>query len=93
VPGIRQAQVGCRADACNSRPPRADSLDTDRENAHVRKTKQRRLGRIRLDAPDTTLPEGHSAGPLFHTLAAYLTQRFQIPLSDGPAPEVPLVLS
>jgi cell division protein FtsI (penicillin-binding protein 3) len=48
---------------------------------------------IRLDAPDTTLPEGHSAGPLFHTLAAYLTQRFQIPLSDGPAPEVPLVLS
>lgn len=48
---------------------------------------------LRLDAPDTTLPEGHSAGPLFHTLAAYLTQRFQIPLSDGPAPEVPLVLS
>lgn len=48
---------------------------------------------IRLDAPDTTLPEGHSAAPLFHSLAAYLAQRFQIPLSEGPAPQVPLVLS
>ena len=47
---------------------------------------------IRLDAPDTTLPVGHSAAPLFHTIASYLTQRFQIPLSDGPAPEVPLVI-
>ncbi|WP_328451682.1 MULTISPECIES: peptidoglycan D,D-transpeptidase FtsI family protein [unclassified Amycolatopsis] len=46
---------------------------------------------IRLDAPDTTLPVGHSAAPLFHTIASYLTQRFQIPLSDGPAPEVPLI--
>jgi cell division protein FtsI (penicillin-binding protein 3) len=48
---------------------------------------------IRLDAPDTTLPAGHSAAPLFHSLASYLTQRFQIPLSDGPAPIVPLVIS
>ncbi|MEA5363666.1 penicillin-binding protein 2 [Amycolatopsis sp., V23-08] len=47
---------------------------------------------IRLDAPDTTLPVGHSAAPLFHTIASYLTQRFQIPLSDGPAPEVPLIV-
>jgi cell division protein FtsI (penicillin-binding protein 3) len=47
---------------------------------------------IRLDAPDTTLPAGHSAAPLFHTIASYLTQRFQIPLSDGPAPEVPLIV-
>ncbi|HEY2062183.1 MAG TPA: penicillin-binding protein 2 [Amycolatopsis sp.] len=46
---------------------------------------------IRLDAPDTTLPAGHSAGPLFHDIASYLTQRYQIPLSDGKAPEVQLV--
>lgn len=48
---------------------------------------------IRLDAPDTTLPSGHSAAPLFHDIAAYLAQRYQIPLSDKPAPVVPLVLS
>jgi cell division protein FtsI (penicillin-binding protein 3) len=47
---------------------------------------------IRLDAPDTTLPVGHNAGPLFHSIASYLTQRFQIPLSDGPSPEVPLIV-
>ncbi|WP_326837184.1 penicillin-binding protein 2 [Amycolatopsis rhabdoformis] len=47
---------------------------------------------IRLDAPDTTLPAGHSAGPLFHSIASYLTQRYQIPLSDGPSPEVPLII-
>ena len=47
---------------------------------------------IRLDAPDTTLPAGHSAAPLFHDIASYLTQRFQIPLSEGAAPFVPLVL-
>lgn len=48
---------------------------------------------IRLDAPDTTLPVGHSAAPLFHTIASYLTQRYQIPLSDGPSPEVPLIIT
>jgi cell division protein FtsI (penicillin-binding protein 3) len=47
---------------------------------------------IWLDAPDTTLPEGHSAAPLFHDIASYLAQRYQIPLSDEPAPVVPLVL-
>ncbi|MFD9894337.1 peptidoglycan D,D-transpeptidase FtsI family protein [Amycolatopsis sp. NPDC059027] len=47
---------------------------------------------IRLDAPDTTLPAGHSAGPLFHSIASYLGQRYQIPISDSPAPVVPLVL-
>ncbi|SDY00644.1 cell division protein FtsI (penicillin-binding protein 3) [Amycolatopsis xylanica] len=47
---------------------------------------------IRLDAPDTTLPVGHSAGPLFHDIASYLTQRYNLPLSDGPAPVVPLVV-
>jgi cell division protein FtsI (penicillin-binding protein 3) len=47
---------------------------------------------IRLDAPDTTLPSGISAAPLFHDIASYLAQRYQIPLSEGPAPYVPLVL-
>lgn len=47
---------------------------------------------IRLDAPDTTLPSGVSAGPLFHDIASYLAQRYQIPLSEGAAPYVPLVL-
>lgn len=45
---------------------------------------------IWLDAPDTTLPAGHSAAPLFHDLASYLTQRYQIPLSSGPTPYMPL---
>jgi cell division protein FtsI (penicillin-binding protein 3) len=48
---------------------------------------------IRLDAPDTTLQVGDSAAPLFHDIASYLTQRYQIPLSDGPTPVVPLVVS
>nr|WP_245574253.1 penicillin-binding protein 2 [Amycolatopsis nigrescens] len=47
---------------------------------------------IRLDAPDTTLPAGHSAAPLFHDIASYLAQRYQIPLSDSPSPVVPLVV-
>jgi cell division protein FtsI (penicillin-binding protein 3) len=47
---------------------------------------------IWLDAPDTTLPVGHSAAPLFHDIASYLTQRYNIPLSNGPTPVVPLVL-
>ncbi|GAB2958534.1 penicillin-binding protein 2 [Amycolatopsis acidiphila] len=48
---------------------------------------------IRLDAPDTTLPAGHSAAPLFHDLASYLTQRYQIPLSPEPAPYMPLQIN
>lgn len=48
---------------------------------------------IRLDAPDGSLPTGHSAAPLFHDIASYLTQRYNLPLSDGPSPVVPLVLS
>jgi cell division protein FtsI (penicillin-binding protein 3) len=46
---------------------------------------------IRLDAPGST-PEGHSAGPLFHSIASYLSQRYQIPLSDSEAPFMPLVV-
>jgi cell division protein FtsI (penicillin-binding protein 3) len=47
---------------------------------------------IWMDAPDATLPAGHSAAPLFHDIASYLAQRYQIPLSDGPTPVVPLIL-
>lgn len=47
---------------------------------------------IWLDAPDTTLPAGHSAAPLFHDIASYLAQRYHLPLSDTPTPVVPLVL-
>lgn len=47
---------------------------------------------IRLDAPDTTLPAGSSAAPLFHDIASYLAQRYQIPLSNGPAPYMPLIV-
>ena len=37
---------------------------------------------IVLDAP----PGGTSAAPLFHDVASYLAQRYQIPLSPSPAP-------
>ncbi|GAA1222384.1 peptidoglycan D,D-transpeptidase FtsI family protein [Prauserella alba] len=46
---------------------------------------------IRLDAPDTTLPAGSSAAPLFKQISSYLAQRYQIPLSDKEAPVVPLI--
>ncbi len=47
---------------------------------------------IMLDAPDTTLPQGHSAAPLFHDIASYLAQKYEIPLSKRKAPVVPLVV-
>lgn len=46
---------------------------------------------IRLDAPDTTLPEGSSAAPLFKEMASYLAQRYEIPLSEKKSPVVPLI--
>ncbi|ASR35379.1 cell division protein FtsI [Prauserella marina] len=46
---------------------------------------------IRLDAPDTTIEEGSSAAPLFHDIASYLAQRYELPLSDQPSPVVTLV--
>ncbi|TCP45400.1 cell division protein FtsI (penicillin-binding protein 3) [Tamaricihabitans halophyticus] len=46
---------------------------------------------IMLDQPETTLPEGSSAAPLFHDIASYMAQRYQIPLSKKPSPTVPLV--
>lgn len=46
---------------------------------------------VRLDAPDTTLPKGENAGPLFRKIAAYLAQHYQIPVSDESAPYIPMV--
>lgn len=48
---------------------------------------------IMLDAPETTLPLGHSAAPLFHDIASFLAQRYEIPLSKKKPPVVPLVVS
>lgn len=47
---------------------------------------------LMLDAPLGGTPEAHSAAPLFHDIAAYLTQRYQIPLSKDPAPDQVLQL-
>ncbi|WP_329789682.1 penicillin-binding protein 2 [Lentzea sp. DG1S-22] len=44
---------------------------------------------IMLDAPDGT-PFSSSAAPLFHDIAAYLTQRFQVPMSAEQTPFVQL---
>lgn len=41
---------------------------------------------LMLDAPKKGLPDSDSAAPLFHDIAAYLAQRYQIPLSPEPAP-------
>src|SRR5699024_5271696 len=46
---------------------------------------------IRLDAPDTSLQKGSNAGPLFHDIAAYLAQHYQIPVSEESAPYIPMV--
>jgi cell division protein FtsI (penicillin-binding protein 3) len=50
---------------------------------------------IMLDAPDYYAnPQfGRSAAPLFHDIASYLAQRFNIPLSKEATPVVPLVLN
>ncbi|WP_242187846.1 peptidoglycan D,D-transpeptidase FtsI family protein [Saccharopolyspora soli] len=39
-----------------------------------------------LDGPTSGTPEAASAAPLFHNIAAFLTQRYQIPLSKEQAP-------
>ena len=49
---------------------------------------------IMLDRPNYSggPPEGRSAAPLFHDIASYLAQRYNIPLSKKQSPVVPLVL-
>jgi cell division protein FtsI (penicillin-binding protein 3) len=46
---------------------------------------------IMLDAPSGT-QYSHSAAPLFHDIASYLSQRYQVPMSAEQSPVVPLVL-
>ncbi|MEY7971880.1 peptidoglycan D,D-transpeptidase FtsI family protein [Saccharomonospora xinjiangensis] len=46
---------------------------------------------IWLDAPDTTIPGGSSAGALFSEIASYLAQRYNIPVSGDPGQRVRLV--
>lgn len=41
---------------------------------------------LMLDQPAYGSPEGSSAAPLFHNIGAFLTQRYQIPLSKEQAP-------
>lgn len=41
---------------------------------------------IMLDAPQAHTKQGESAAPLFHDIASYITQRYQIPLSSSPSP-------
>ncbi len=47
---------------------------------------------IMLDAPNGDPKYSQSAAPLFHDIASYLSQRFQIPMSAEQSPIVPLVL-
>ncbi|WP_026197384.1 peptidoglycan D,D-transpeptidase FtsI family protein [Sciscionella marina] len=46
---------------------------------------------IMLDRP--TGQGGQTAAPLFHDLGSYLTQRYNVRLSDGPTPKVKFVLN
>lgn len=46
---------------------------------------------VMLDAPKRG--ESHTTvAPLFHDIASYLTQRYHIPMSKNPVPDVPLVV-
>ncbi|WP_433263746.1 peptidoglycan D,D-transpeptidase FtsI family protein [Actinosynnema sp. CS-041913] len=47
---------------------------------------------IMLDAPSAGGMYSESAAPLFHDIASYLSQRYQVPLSAEQSPVVPLVL-
>jgi cell division protein FtsI (penicillin-binding protein 3) len=46
---------------------------------------------VMLDDPNGNLEGGQTAAPLFHDLASYLVQRYDIPVSDGPTPYMTLV--
>lgn len=48
---------------------------------------------IMLEQPlGANVAGGTAAAPLFHELATYLAQKYQLPVSDGPTPYVPLVI-
>ena len=46
---------------------------------------------VMLDAPNGDLEGGETAAPLFHDLASYLVQRYNIPVSTGTTPFMTLV--
>jgi cell division protein FtsI (penicillin-binding protein 3) len=48
---------------------------------------------LMIDAPDYSKPENKTAAPLFHDIASYLAQRFNLPLSKEQTPVVPLVVN
>jgi cell division protein FtsI (penicillin-binding protein 3) len=48
---------------------------------------------IMLEQPRGNVAGGTTAAPLFHELAVYLAQKYQLPVSDGTTPYVPLVVS
>jgi cell division protein FtsI (penicillin-binding protein 3) len=43
-----------------------------------------------LDAPNGDLEGGKTAAPLFHDIASYLAQRYNLPVSTAANPVVPL---
>jgi cell division protein FtsI (penicillin-binding protein 3) len=47
---------------------------------------------IMLDAPNYGAPNGTSAAPLFHDIASFLAQRYNLPMSKEPSPVVPLIV-
>jgi cell division protein FtsI (penicillin-binding protein 3) len=46
---------------------------------------------VMLDAPNGDLEGGQTAAPLFHDIASFLAQRYDIPVSSGPTPFQTLV--
>jgi cell division protein FtsI (penicillin-binding protein 3) len=48
---------------------------------------------IMLDAPNGDVEGGQTAAPLFHEIASYLAQRYDLPVSTAADPYVPLVVS
>jgi cell division protein FtsI (penicillin-binding protein 3) len=46
---------------------------------------------VMLDAPNGDLEGGETAAPLFHDIASYLAQKYDLPVSDGPTPFMTLV--
>jgi cell division protein FtsI (penicillin-binding protein 3) len=48
---------------------------------------------IMLDAPNGDVEGGQTAAPLFHEIASYLAQRYNLPVSTAANPYVPLVVS
>ncbi len=46
---------------------------------------------VMLDAPNGDLEGGETAAPLFHDIATYLAQKYNLPVSDGVTPYMTLV--